>query len=123
MLGSDKGYDHLYEISTRDDNRHTVHGFIPAIMERRFTFIDEQDAIVKCAIRSMLNWRASVDWGGFTWMPSDYLIGLLCINAHDTLGRFTTIVIFENIKIEQFNLENPHSCLETAYANYDHYDY
>ena len=88
MLGSDKGYDHLYEISTRDDNRHTVHGFIPAIMERRFTFIDEQDAIVKCAIRSMLNWRASVDWGGLTWMPSDYLIGLLCVNAHDTLGKF-----------------------------------
>lgn len=98
MLGSDKGYDHLYEISTRDDNRHTVHGFIPAIMERRFTFIDEQDAIVKCAIRSMLNWRASVDWGGLTWMPSDYLIGLLCVNAHDTLGKFLKLFQFRNSK-------------------------
>ena len=82
----------------------------PAIMERRYIFVNEQDVIVKSCIRSLVAWRRTIDWvwytssqwlifyykGGFSWQPNLYLLSLLCIHANDTLTQSKVEFSVEN---------------------------
>ena len=59
-------------------------------MERRFIFVNEQDAIVKSCIRSLVAWRRTIDW------VRDIIIQLKIINK--SLGWF--LVAAEPLPIE-----------------------
>ena len=53
----------MYNIDKkREENKHICGWFLSAVKERQFNFINEQEQIVKNAIRSLASWKATVDW-------------------------------------------------------------